>query len=83
MVILVTGRTAVARVGGISAIRRHVETAKRLGLDPLVLYPARMTALGAEIDAELDGFAGLNNPNLNSLLFRVICSSPLGGWFSV
>jgi phosphatidylglycerophosphate synthase len=55
MVILVTGRTAVARVGGISAIRRHVETAKRLGLDPLVLYPARMTALGAEIDAELDG----------------------------
>lgn len=55
MVILVTGRTAVARVGGISAIRRHAETAKRLGLEPLVLYPDRMTALGAEIDAELDG----------------------------
>jgi phosphatidylglycerophosphate synthase len=55
MVILVTGRTAVARVGGISAIRRHAETAKRLGLEPLVLYPDQMTALGAEIDAELDG----------------------------
>ena len=57
VVILVTGRTAVARVGGISAIRRHVATATRLGLKPIVLYPPRMTALGAEIDADLDGRA--------------------------
>ena len=57
VVILVTGRTAVARVGGISAIRRHVATASRLGLTPLVVYPPRLTALGAEIDADLDGRA--------------------------
>jgi phosphatidylglycerophosphate synthase len=57
VVILVTGRTAVARVGGISAIRRHVATASRLGLTPIVVYPQRMTALGAEIDADLDGRA--------------------------
>ncbi len=57
VIILVTGRTAVARVGGISAIRRHVATASRLGLTPIVVYPPRMTALGAEIDADLDGRA--------------------------
>jgi len=57
VVILVTGRTAVARVGGISAIRRHVATASRLGLMPIVVYPPRLTALGAEIDADLDGRA--------------------------
>jgi len=57
VVILVTGRTAVARVGGISAIRRHVATASRLGLKPIVVYPPRLTALGAEIDADLDGRA--------------------------
>jgi phosphatidylglycerophosphate synthase len=57
VVILVTGRTAVARVGGISAIRRHVATAARLGLTPIVVYPPRLTALGAEIDADLDGRA--------------------------
>jgi phosphatidylglycerophosphate synthase len=57
VIILVTGRTAVARVGGISAIRRHVATASRLGLTPIVVYPPRMTALGAEIDADLDGSA--------------------------
>ncbi len=54
---LVTGRTAVARVGGVTAVHRHVATAARLGLDPLVLYPSRMKALGAEIVAELDGAA--------------------------
>jgi phosphatidylglycerophosphate synthase len=57
VVILVTGRTAGARVGGISAIRRHVATASRLGLKPIVVYPPRLTALGAEIDADLDGRA--------------------------
>ena len=57
VVILVTGRTAVARVGGISAIRRHVATASLLGLTPIVVYPSRLTALGAEIDADLNGRA--------------------------
>lgn len=57
VIVLVTGRTAVARVGGVTAVRRHVATAARLGLDPLVLYPSRMKALGAEIVAELDGAA--------------------------
>lgn len=55
LIILVTGRTAVARVGGISAIRRHVATAERLGLEPTVLFPASMKALGAEIAGELEG----------------------------
>jgi hypothetical protein len=54
VVVLVTGRTALARIGGIPSVARHVATAKRLGLDPLVLYPARMRALGAEIAGELD-----------------------------
>lgn len=54
LVVLVTGRTAVARIGGIAAVARHVATAKRLGLDPVVIFPARMRALGAEIAGELD-----------------------------
>jgi len=56
-VILATGRTAVARVGGVTAVRRHVATANRLGLEPVVLFPARMKALGAEIAGEIDGRA--------------------------
>lgn len=54
LVVLVTGRTAVTRIGGISAVARHVATAKRLGLVPTVVYPARMRALGAEIAGEVD-----------------------------
>lgn len=57
VVVLATGRTAVARVGGVTAIRRHVATAKRLGLEPIVLYAERMTALAAEIANEVDGSA--------------------------
>lgn len=57
VIVLVTGRTAVARVGGVTAVRRHVATALRLGLEPVVLYPARMRALGAEIAGEVDGQA--------------------------
>ncbi len=54
VVILVTGRTALARVGGITSVARHVATARRLGFDPIVVYPARMRALGAEIAGELE-----------------------------
>jgi len=54
VIILVTGRTAVARIGGMASVARHVATARRLGFDPIVLYPARMRALGAEIAGELD-----------------------------
>jgi hypothetical protein len=54
LVVLVTGRTAVARIGGISSVARHAATAKRLGLSPVVVYPARLRALGAEIAGELD-----------------------------
>jgi hypothetical protein len=53
VVVLVTGRTALARIGGIASVARHVATATRLGFDPLVVYPARMRALGAEIEGEL------------------------------
>ena len=55
VLVLVTGRTAVAKVGGIKAIRRHVATARYLELEPIVLFPARMMTLGAEISGELDG----------------------------
>ena len=53
VVILVTGRTAVSRVGGAAAVARHVAAARRMGLDPIVLYPSRMKALGAEIAGEI------------------------------
>ncbi|RMD83931.1 MAG: hypothetical protein D6815_05355 [Candidatus Dadabacteria bacterium] len=53
VVILVTGRTAVARVGGVPAVVRHVAAARRLGLEPIVLFPPRMRALGAEIAGEV------------------------------
>lgn len=53
VVIIVTGRTAVARVGGLTSVGRNVATAQRLGLEPLVLFPARMPALGAEISGEI------------------------------
>lgn len=54
VVIIVTGRTALARVGGLTAVGRNVTTARRLGLDPVVLYPSSMPALGAEIAGEVD-----------------------------
>ena len=54
VVILVTGRTAVAPIGGMASVARHVATARRLGFDPIVLYPARMRALGAEIAGEIE-----------------------------
>lgn len=54
VVIIVTGRTALARVGGLTAVGRNVTTARRLGLDPIVLYPPSMPALGAEIAGEVD-----------------------------
>lgn len=53
VVLLVTGRTAVARIGGMTAIARHVATASRLGLEPVVLYPQEMKALGAEIGGQV------------------------------
>jgi hypothetical protein len=53
VVVLVTGRTALARIGGIASVARHVATATRLGFEPMVVYPARMRALGAEIEGEL------------------------------
>jgi hypothetical protein len=54
VLVLVAGRTALARVGGIASVARHVATARRLGFDPIVIYPARMRALGAEIAGELN-----------------------------
>jgi hypothetical protein len=53
VIILVTGRTAVARVGGLTSVGRNVATARRLGLEPSILFPSRMPALGAEIAGEV------------------------------
>ncbi|HIF64346.1 MAG TPA: hypothetical protein EYG16_11955 [Deltaproteobacteria bacterium] len=49
LVLLVTGRTAVATIGGMPSVARHAAVAERLGYEPLVLYPGSMRALGAEI----------------------------------
>ncbi len=54
VVLLVTGRTAVSRIGGMTAIARHAASVGRLGLEPLVLYPHEMKALGAEIAGQVD-----------------------------
>ncbi len=43
----------MARVGGLTSVGRNVATAKRLGLEPLILFPSRMPALGAEIAGEV------------------------------
>jgi hypothetical protein len=84
VVILVTGRTAVARVGGLTSVGRNVATANRLGLEPLVLFPERMPALGAEIAGEVplgvscnpsDSFA--NQKGEDEVMVLVIA----GGWF--
>ena len=53
VVLLVTGRTAVARMGGMTAVARHVATVDRLGLEPVVLFPREMKALGAEIAGQV------------------------------
>ncbi len=48
MVILVGGRAALSRVGGVPSVVRHVAAAERLGLAPIVVFPASLGALGAE-----------------------------------
>ena len=53
-VILVSGRTAVAKVGVVPSVVRHVEAARSLGLRPMVVYPPKMRVLGAEIEGLLD-----------------------------
>ncbi len=47
-IILVSGRSALLRVGGVPSVARHEAAVRRLGMDPLVVYPDRRRALGAE-----------------------------------
>ncbi len=49
VIILVSGRSALARVGGVPSVARHVAATERLGGRALVVYPEQMRALGAEI----------------------------------
>ncbi|MFQ5478460.1 MAG: hypothetical protein ACE5E4_07580 [Candidatus Binatia bacterium] len=53
VIVLVTGRTAVVRIGGMASVARHVAAIRRLQLEPIVLFPDRMRALGAEISCEV------------------------------
>jgi hypothetical protein len=49
MVVLVSGRGALAALAGVPSVQRHVRTARTLGLEPLLVFPPERHALGAEI----------------------------------
>jgi len=51
--ILVTGRTAMARMAGLPSVARQVLTVTRIGMEPVVVYPTRMRTLGAEIRGQI------------------------------
>jgi hypothetical protein len=51
---VVSGRSAVASISGVPAVERLARALVRLGLEPLVVYPRRVRALGAE----LGGYTG-------------------------
>ena len=51
--ILVTGRTAMARMAGLPSVARQVATVNRIGMEAVVLYPPRMRTLGAEIRGQI------------------------------
>lgn len=49
LVVLVSGRGALATLAGVPSVQRHVQAARALGLDIVVVYPPERHALGAEI----------------------------------
>ncbi|HYC53839.1 MAG TPA: hypothetical protein VEL28_02760 [Candidatus Binatia bacterium] len=48
-VVLVSGRGALTRLAGVPSVVRHVAAAHRLGMSPVVVVPASLAALRAEI----------------------------------
>jgi hypothetical protein len=49
LVVLVSGRGALATLAGVPSVERHVKAGKALGLEVVVVYPPERRALGAEI----------------------------------
>ncbi|HEY2773031.1 MAG TPA: hypothetical protein VGK20_03140 [Candidatus Binatia bacterium] len=49
LVVLVSGRGALAKLAGVPSVLRHVHAARMLGLGVVVVYPPERRALGAEI----------------------------------
>lgn len=49
LVVLVSGRGALATLAGVPSVLRHVQAGKALGLDVIIVYPPERHALGAEI----------------------------------
>lgn len=55
LVVLVSGRGALATLAGVPSVQRHVQSARTLGLDVVLVYPPERHALGAEIRSVMDG----------------------------
>jgi hypothetical protein len=57
LVVLVSGRGALATLAGVPSVVRHVLAGRRLGMDVTVVYPPERKALGAEIRGLVEGDA--------------------------
>lgn len=49
LIVMVSGRGALARLAGVPSVLRHLATAHHLGMEGIVVFPAAMRALGAEV----------------------------------
>lgn len=49
LVVLVSGRGALANLAGVPSVERHVRAGRRLGLEVVVVYPPERRALGTEV----------------------------------
>jgi len=57
LVVLVSGRGALATLAGVPSVQRHVQAGKTLGFDVVVAYPPERRALGAEIRGLVEDLA--------------------------
>lgn len=55
LVVLVSGRGALAPLAGVPTVQRHVQAGKALGLDVIIVFPPERHALGAEIGGLVEG----------------------------
>ncbi len=66
LVIMVSGRGALARLAGVPSVLRHLATARQLGMASVAVFPASMRALGAEVS----GLIGVATRCLSSDQFQ-------------
>lgn len=57
LVVMVSGRGALARLAGVPSVLRHLATARLLGMQAIVVFPASRRALGAEVSGVVAGVA--------------------------